>query len=129
LKKHFSESHDYLICYAKNINCAVNNGLTRTNETDNRYKNPDNDPRGVWTSSDMTVGPVIQEKLYEIVTPSGKIILPSDGRCWLFTKERLEELKADNRIWFGKNGDNVPRVKKVFVRGKRRSYTRNYLET
>lgn len=112
LKKHFSESHDYLICYAKNINCAVNNGLTRTNETDNRYKNPDNDPRGVWTSSDMTVGPVIQEKLYEIVTPSGKIILPSDGRCWLFTKERLEELKADNRIWFGKNGDNVPRVKK-----------------
>lgn len=112
LKKHFSESHDYVLCYAKQIENAVCNGLPRTEDTNNRYSNPDNDPRGVWTSSDMTVGPAIQEKLYEICTPSGKILKPASGRCWLFTKERYEEMKNDNRIWFGDNGSNMPRVKK-----------------
>ena len=112
LKKHFSESHDYIICYAKNLENLECNGLKRTSVSDDRYKNPDNDPRGVWTSSDMTVGPVIVDKVYEITTPSGKTILPTNGRCWLFTKERLEEMIKDNRIWFGKDGSNTPRVKK-----------------
>lgn len=111
LKKHFSESHDYIICYAKRVEQLDSNGLARQQD-DNRYKNPDNDIRGLWTSADMTVGPVVQNKLYEITTPSGKKILPTNGRCWLFTKERFEEMLADNRIWFGESGNNTPRVKK-----------------
>ena len=110
LKKHFSENHDYILCYAKRIDFLNSNGLKR--KEDNRYKNPDNDPRGKWTSSDMTVGPVIQEKVYGIVLPSGRKVLPTNGRCWLFTKERYKEMLEDKRIWFGENGDNVPRVKK-----------------
>lgn len=112
LKKHFSECHDYIICYCKNIDQTECNGLPRTVSSDNRYSNPDNDPRGLWMSSDMTVGPAIESKLYEIVTPSGKSVYPASGRCWLFTKERFEEMKIDNRIWFGANGANMPRVKK-----------------
>lgn len=112
LKKHFSESHDYVICYAKKINDCICNGLQRSEESNERYSNPDNDPRGVWTSADMTVGPVIESKLYDIVTPQGKILRPASGRCWLFTKERYEEMRADNRLWFGENGNNMPRVKK-----------------
>ncbi len=112
LKKHFSESHDYILCYAKNKEFAVCNGLPRSSDANERYSNPDNDPRGVWTSSDMTVGPVVQDKLYEIISPSGKVLKPASGRCWLFTKERYEEMQRDNRLWFGENGNNMPRVKK-----------------
>lgn len=112
LKKHFSENHDYALCFAKDKDQLVCNGLRRSQEADDRYMNPDNDPRGVWQSSDFSVGPVIPEKVYEIVTPSGRRILPPEGRCWLLTKERYEEYLADNRIWFGKDGNNVPRVKR-----------------
>lgn len=113
LKKTFSKNHDTIFVYAKNFDNAFElNKLPRSDDNNNRYKNIDNDPRGPWTSSDMTVGPVIQEKLYEIKLPSGRVITPTSGRCWLYTKERFEELKEDGRIWFGESGDNVPRVKK-----------------
>lgn len=112
LKKHFSVSHDYIIAYAKNIEITICNGLPRTEESDNRYKNLDNDPRGNWTSADCTVGPAVPEKVYPITLPSGRVVFPTSGRCWLYTKDRFEELKRDNRIWFGEKGDNVPRVKK-----------------
>lgn len=112
LKKHFSESHDYVICYAKNLSKAICNGLPRSIETNDRYSNPDNDCRGVWTSSDMTVGPAVAEKTYEIITPNGTKLFPASGRCWLFTKDRFIEMLKDNRIWFGENGGNMPRVKK-----------------
>ena len=112
LKKHFSENHDFIVCYSKTKDNLICNGLPRNSISDDRYKNLDNDPRGVWMSSDMTVGPVVPEKLYEIYTPSGKLVKPASGRCWLFTKDRFEEMKNDNRIWFGTKGDNMPRVKK-----------------
>jgi len=118
LKKHFSESHDYILCYARNITNARCNGLSRTDETNDRYSNPDNDPRGVWTSSDMTVGPVIKEKLYDIIGPNGNVLKPASGRCWLFTKDRFEEMRKDNRIWFGEDGANMPRVKKFLTEVK-----------
>lgn len=60
----------------------------------------------------MTVGPVVEEKLYEILSPSGKVLKPASGRCWLFTKDRYEEMFRENRLWFGENGNNMPRVKK-----------------
>ena len=112
LKKHFSESHDYILCFSKNISNAVCNGLPRGIESDSRYSNPDNDPRGVWQSDNATVGPAISEKVFEIVTPSGRRIMPPSGRCWLYTKARFQEMIRDNRIWFGEDGNNVPRVKR-----------------
>lgn len=113
LKKTLSRSHDILLVYAKNYDDNYElNKLSRSLSQMVNYKNPDNDPRGVWTSADCTVGPVVEEKLYEIVTPSGRIVTPPDGRCWLFTKERFKEMTMDNRIWFGTKGNNAPRVKK-----------------
>lgn len=113
LKKTLSRSHDILLVYAKNYSESFSlNTIPRSKDQCASYKNPDNDSRGPWTSADCTVGPVISEKLYEIITPSGRTVTPPTGRCWLFTKERFEEMKNDNRIWFGAKGDNAPRVKK-----------------
>ena len=112
LKKHFSENHDYIICYAKDIDKAICNGLPRASEANDRYSNPDNDPRGIWKSDNLSVGPVIQSKVYEIITPSGRKVLPPNGRCWCYTKDRFIEMIKDNRIWFGKDGNNVPSIKR-----------------
>lgn len=112
LKKHFSESHDYIICYAKDIDKAICNGLPRASEANDRYNNPDNDPRGIWKSSDLSVGPIVQEKVYEIITPSGRKVLPPNGRCWSLDKNKFKEYIKDNRIWFGKDGNNVPSIKR-----------------
>ena len=112
LKKHFSNSHDYILIYGKNIAITECHGLPRTEANSARYSNPDNDPRGPWQSDNTTVGPAVQSKVYELELPSGRKILPPSGRCWLYTKERFAEMIADNRIWFGADGDNVPRLKR-----------------
>ncbi|MEG3243449.1 site-specific DNA-methyltransferase [Streptococcus suis] len=112
LKKHFSESHDYILVYAKNVEFAVNRGIPRSEEALERYQNPDNDPRGPWQSDNLSVGPAVPSNIYEIISPSGRSIFPPSGRSWLLSKERFEEFIADNRIWFGANGDNVPRIKR-----------------
>nr|WP_313078788.1 site-specific DNA-methyltransferase [Moraxella sp.] len=112
LKKHFSESHDFIIAYSVDKEKALSYGLERSEEADDRYKNPDNDPRGVWQSDNFSVGPAIENKIYEITTPSGRKIMPPNGRCWLLTQDRFEEFKADKRIWFGEDGNNVPRIKR-----------------
>lgn len=112
LKKHFSENHDYILVYVKDTNKANCNGLKRNEEGISRYKNPDNDNRGVWKSSDLSVGPIIQDKIYEIETPSGRRVMPPSGYCWRLTKERFEEFVQDNRIWFGEDGNNVPSIKR-----------------
>lgn len=112
LKKHFSPNHDYILCYARNINSLVCNGFKRTDESNDRYSNPDNDSRGPWASGDFGVGPRIEKNVYEIVTPSGRVVLPPSGKCWRVTKEKFNELVADNRVWFGEEGDNVPRLKR-----------------
>lgn len=112
LKKHFSESHDYIICYAKNIEQALCNGLPRSDEANDRYSNPDNDSRGVWTSGDLSVGPRIESKVYKITTPSGRIVLPPSGYCWRIDEATFNQYKNDNKIWFGEDGNNVPRIKR-----------------
>lgn len=112
LKKHFSENHDYIICYAKDIDKAICNGLPRASEANDRYSNPDNDPRGVWQSDNLSVGPIVQSKIYEIITPGGRKVLPPEGYCWRLSKEKFKEYIEDNRIWFGKDGNNVPRIKR-----------------
>jgi adenine-specific DNA-methyltransferase len=119
LKKTLSRSHDVMLVYAKNFDEKFElNKLPRSEEANQRYSNPDNDPRGVWKSSDCSVGPVVQEKLYTITTPSGRKVTPPDGRCWLYTEERFKEMVADNRIWFGPNGNSVPSVKKFLTEVK-----------
>lgn len=113
LKKTLSRSHDAILVYAKNKSDKYElNRLPRSSEANDRYKNPDNDPRGVWQSDNFSVGPCVQEKVYEVVLPSGRKVLPPEGRCWLLTKERFEEFLADNRIWFGSDGNGVPRIKR-----------------
>ena len=111
LKKHFSESHDYILCYAKNLPAAVCNGLPRSAEANDRYSNPDNDPRGPWTSGDLSVGPRVESRVYEITTPKGRKILPPSGYCWRLDKKTFESYVKENRIWFG-DGTTVPRIKR-----------------
>lgn len=112
LKKHFSPSHDYILVYARDLEQARCNGIPRTAEADARYKNPDNDPRGPWMSSDISVGPVIESKVYPITTPSGRVVYPPSGRCWSMSQQEFETRRTDKRIWFGSDGDGVPRIKR-----------------
>ncbi len=114
LKKHFSESHDYILCYAKNLPAAVCNGLPRSAEANDRYSNPDNDPRGPWTSGDLSVGPRVESRVYEITTPKGRKILPPSGYCWRLDQKTFEAYVKDNRIWFG-DGTTVPRIKRFLT--------------
>lgn len=112
LKKTLSRSHDVILVYSKNSDGFELNKLPRSAEATKSYKNLDNDPRGPWTSGDLSVGPIIQSKVFEITTPSGRKVLPPEGYCWRLTRERFEEYIADNRIWFGAKGDGVPRIKR-----------------
>ena len=112
LMKHFSPSHDYILVYAKNGENAVCNGIKRSEEANDRYSNPDNDPRGVWSSSDISVGPAIQENVYTITTPSGREVEPPAGRSWRLSRKAFRERLQDNRIWFGPDGNGVPRMKR-----------------
>ncbi|WP_029689284.1 site-specific DNA-methyltransferase [Thermoanaerobacter sp. A7A] len=110
--KWFSTSHDYIIAVAKNKEVFRPTLLPRTDKQNARYKNPDNDPRGPWISDNLSVGRVTEKDIYEIITPSGRKVLPPPGNSWRVSKEKFEELVKDNRIWFGEDGNNVPRIKR-----------------
>ena len=116
LKKTFSRSHDAILVYAKNNSSEKElNKLPRDEVASNRYKNPDNDPRGVWQSDNLSVGPAVESNIYEIITPSGRSVYPPEGRSWLFNKTRFREFLDDNRIWFGEEGNNVARLKRFLT--------------
>lgn len=110
--KFLSDVHDYILVYAKNRDLFKRNLLPRAAEQDMRYKNPDNDPRGIWKASDLSVKTPNPRDIYPITTPSGRVVTPPESRSWVVSKERFEELVKDNRIWFGKDGNNVPSVKR-----------------
>ena len=110
--KYISNSHDYVLMYAKSAANFVIGRLERTAEANARYSNPDNDPRGVWMSSDISVKTYNASCDYPIITPSGKVVEPPAGRCWWLSKNAFFERLQDNRIWFGPNGDNTPRMKR-----------------
>lgn len=112
LMKHFSPSHDYILCYAKDTELAICNGIPRSEEADARYSNPDNDPRGVWQSDNLSVGPAIESNIYPITTPSGRVVEPPAGRSWSLSAKAFAERLQDNRIWFGADGNGVPRMKR-----------------
>ncbi|MFX1263744.1 MAG: site-specific DNA-methyltransferase [Promethearchaeota archaeon] len=108
----FSDNHDYILLFARNKQDWRPHLLPRTAETDSRYKNPDNDPRGPWTSSDMSVKTYNVAYDYEITTPSGRRVKPPKGRCWGMPRNSFAALVDDNRVWFGERGGNVPRLKR-----------------
>lgn len=110
-----SNSHDYVLMYAKNITQFVIGRLPRTEEANARYSNPDNDPRGVWMSSDISVKTYNAECDYPITAPSGRVIEPPAGRCWRLSKKAFLERLQDNRIWFGPDGNGVPRIKRFLT--------------
>lgn len=118
----FSEDHDYITVFAKNADVWRPNPLPRSEKQDAMYKNPDNDPRGPWTSGDFSARNFYGAGTYPVTTPSGRVIAgPPPGMYWRFSKEKLAELQADNRIWWGKDGNGVPRLKRFLseVKGGR----------
>jgi adenine-specific DNA-methyltransferase len=118
--KWFSESHDFLVVFAKNKQNWFPNLLERSDEMNARYKNPDNDPRGVWKPVDSTAqgGHGTKAQFYELIAPNGKRHNLPNGRCWLYTDPVLKTLIADNRIWFGADGNNVPAIKRFLTEVK-----------
>ncbi|MEN3979498.1 site-specific DNA-methyltransferase [Acinetobacter sp. CWB-B33] len=115
-RRAFSFKHDYVLVFAKNkfVFDKIRNPIGLTEEVLKRYKNPDEDPRGVWQSVAITAqaGHGTASQFYKITTPSGRVIEPPAGNCWRFTEKKLAELITDNRIYFGLDGNNVPRQKK-----------------
>lgn len=111
-----STSHEYILVYAKSKKAFLRhrNKIGAAGDRRDRYSNPDNDPRGPWTSGDLTAkaGPGRRlSQFYTVVTPSGRHVQPSPGTAWRYTRNRLEELIGDNRVFFG-NGNVMPRLKR-----------------
>lgn len=111
----FSDTHDYVLVYAKDKINWKPNLLPRPEDSTKGYSNPDNDSRGVWASGPCHAKTPNEKDIYEITTPSGRKILPPAGTSWRFSKEKFEVLIQENRIWFGEHGDNVPRYKRFLT--------------
>jgi adenine-specific DNA-methyltransferase len=110
---HFSDDHEYVLVYAANRDIWRPNPLPRSEEQDKAYKNPDNDPRGPWTSGDLAARNFYGEGRYPITCPTGRVIDgPPAGSYWRVSRRKFDELDADNRIWWGKDGNNTPRLKR-----------------
>lgn len=109
--KWLSDSHDHILVYAKNKSIWRPYLLPRTQEMDDRYKNPDNDARGPWTSADLTAKDPFEYGLYKITGPTGKVFEAGNNRHWVFAKDKTQKLISENRIWFGKDGSSKPRLK------------------
>jgi adenine-specific DNA-methyltransferase len=111
--KYLSTSHDYLVCYAKNKDDWKRNLLPRTEEQEADYENPDSDPRGPWRSGGLDARNYYSKGRYKITCPGGRVIDgPPGGSYWRVPEETLWELDADGRIWWGRDGNNVPRIKR-----------------
>ena len=115
---YFSTMHDHILCYCKQNKYSEGQGwsigLLPREGIPSGYSNPDNDPRGPWTSVILSAKSGSDSLLYEIKTPSGRVIIPPSGRYWSCSKKTFDEWRLENRIWFGKNGDGTPR-KKTFL--------------
>lgn len=118
-RKVLSRNHEYLLVYAKNINTwsRIRNSLPLTEDVKDRYKNPDSDPRGPWQSVSANVqeGHATPQQYYALRAPNGRIHHPPKGRCWVFTESKMREEMAKNNVWFGKDGNAVPRLKRFLT--------------
>ncbi len=117
--KYFSEDHDFVLAYARRIEHWLPNLLERSGRAIERYKNPDEDVRGPWSSSDLTARNYYSQGTYEVASPSGKKFRPSVGNYFRVAVERFRQLDADGRIWWGPNGDAMPRLKRYLSEVKK----------
>ncbi len=113
--KYLSESHDFIFAYAKRIDGLFFKKLQKTEKQTNRYTNRDNDPRGPWKAGDVLRNEVRDYAVFPVVLPSGKEVWPSAGTSWRYTKDKFAELIADNRIWFGVDGNARPAIKRFLA--------------
>ena len=111
--QHFSDDHEYVVVYARNRMFWRPNPVPRSAAQDKAYKNPDNDPRGPWKPSDLSARNYYGEGTYPITSPSGRVISgPPSGRYWVIAEPKFKEQDADERIWWGKDGANIPAGKR-----------------
>lgn len=111
--RHFSSDHDYIIVYAKDADGFKPNLMPRAEKQNKAYQNRDTDPRGPWKTSDLSARNFYSLGKYPITTPSGrKVAGPPGGNYWRVSEESFWRLNADNRIWWGKNGDSIPQIKR-----------------
>jgi adenine-specific DNA-methyltransferase len=111
--KHFSADHDYVVVYARRADIWRPELLPRTEEMEARYDNPDNDARGAWTSGDLSARNYYSEGIYPVTCPSGRVVEgPPPGTYWRVSKEKFLEMNRDGRIWWGKDGNGTPRLKR-----------------
>lgn len=113
--KHFSEDHDYILVFGKNADMWTPHKMPRTEKQNKAYKNPDNDPRGLWRPNNLAARNYYSKGTYSITCPSGRVINgPPSGSYWRVSEEKFHELDKDGRIWWGKDGNNVP-APKIFL--------------
>ncbi len=110
--RHFSEDHDFILVYARNLEKWVPKLVERSEEAISRYKNPDDDSRGVWSSSDLTARNYYSLGTYEVTSPSGKKYKPSVGNYFRVSPDKFAELDEDGRIWWGPDQGSMPRLKR-----------------
>jgi adenine-specific DNA-methyltransferase len=110
--KYFSESHDFVLVYARSLDAAKIVRLPKSDKQNDRYTNQDNDPRGPWKAGDVLRNEARDYAIFPIRLPSGREVMPPPNTSWRYTKEKFAELVADNRIWFGKDGDARPAYKR-----------------
>jgi adenine-specific DNA-methyltransferase len=113
-KKGIDAMHDYVIAYRRSGHFE-NKLIPRSEKQNNAYTNADGDPRGPWKAVDSTRAEHRDYAFYPITTPSGKVVYPSKGRSWVFTSEECERLRKENRLWFGKNGESKPSIKRFLT--------------
>ena len=114
--RHFSEDHDYIVVYAVNADAWTPNMMPRTDKQDAAYKNPDNDARGPWKTSDLSARNFYSKGKYSITAPNGRVIPgPPTGRFWAKSEENFLALVGDNRIWWGKDGGAIPQEKRFLA--------------
>lgn len=115
-RKAFSNNHEYLLVYAKDARRfrQSRNQLAPTPELLSRYKNPDEDPRGPWQSisANVQAGHATASQFYVLVAPNGRRHEPPNGRCWVYSERRMQEEIRKNNVWFGKDGNGAPRLKR-----------------
>jgi adenine-specific DNA-methyltransferase len=110
--QHFSDDHDYVLAYARNAERWAPRLLPRSEEALARYTNVDNDPRGPWSSSDLTARNYYSEGSYDVTSPSGRVLKPTIGTYWRVSRKKFQQLDEDKRIWWGESGSNMPRLKR-----------------
>lgn len=116
--RHFSDMHDYILVYAKDATKWERKLLPRSEELNSTYSNPDDDPRGSWTTNAVQARNFYSLGSYEIRSPSGNTFLPPKGTYWRVSQATFEELERDGRIWWGRSGKSIPRIKKFLAEAK-----------